>query len=891
MRRTHPFLLILPSVLVASGCLGSVADGSLSVDMAITDVLPANLPSRSGAEVTVLGKNFREGTAVLVDGVQVELVNRRDDGHLSFLAPPHAFGSASLTLRSPAGQEASYRDGLRYYAETLDFGSSPLPVDGDSPRLYAGYPLPETVLVDLDGDGLDDVVSYSMQVSAQGIQIQIDTLFTRDQGRRLEYAQALSFTYPNPSFLPLIRLGDVNGDGRADLLLGKELLLADSTGRLTKQVSLGGDGTRTYAGPSAIGDFDGDGKPELALTSYDSTNWPYPPASLQLQVFRIDSNGRVDKIRTIAEIPTPANFDGGWIDARAALLAADLDHDGIADLVWESADPSTFQTTLHARRGPDFKAADEWSQVVDSLPSSTPNPGYFQLLNATGGPGPDLLLLRHDTSGAGGQEAMLFANAGLGFGPPRAIPALVTGGFTTEPFNRLGAQGLSASWCGSKQLCLIRWANGLPVESSAWSVPGTGTWPTFSFGEFDGFPGPDVLTRSSSGFFAAYGVAHHLGTSRISYALSGEWTLPLKDLLEPDRAEYRFLVPGKFGRQGALAAAFGQKAIFIRAGTAPAMSSQIALDGDSTESIVGASACDVDADGTDDLVLSLRKQGTDSIDHVQVVSVHDQGLSLGQRLILTDRAAYQIRTGQFDRDGYCDLVVSAIKDPSAGIQDALFRGSRTGFVEASLAQYSNGGVFDFDGDGVDDLYGDLWDGDRKVGLKLLINDGGGTFAEHRVANPRGLSISEMAIGRRLDGAVDMVLCALEPGKETLRLWRGRLEGVDTLELLGSSEESVPLTDPGQEPCGLMAGDLNGDGLLDAIASGYALEGYNWTRPLFSDQIQLAGDDRFAPASVAPLQLRDKVSRLLDMNGDRLDDLAYITYDSPPRLGFTFNHSR
>ncbi len=183
-------------------------------------------------------------------------------------------------------------------------------VVGAAPRAVA--------VVDFNGDGLLDLVT------AQQLSDTVSVLLGHGDGT---FAPPQSFAASGDDFTPSsLAVGDVNGDGRADLVINSLFVLEGEGSQLG--VLLGnGDGTfqdpilatpQTGQGDLALGDFDNDGLTDAAVTV---SRLGAPPGEVAL----FFGNGDGTFQAPPQAFPTGGNDPSG-------VAAGDLNGDGLVDL-------------------------------------------------------------------------------------------------------------------------------------------------------------------------------------------------------------------------------------------------------------------------------------------------------------------------------------------------------------------------------------------------------------------------------------------------------------------------------------------------------------------------------------------------------------------------------
>ena len=175
---------------------------------------------------------------------------------------------------------------------------------------------PEAVAVgDLDGDGRTDVALLTSVASDPANDKMVHVFLQNTDGTLKPRVR-----YPVGGRSISIDIGDVNGDGRADVVVGVDDVTNDRIGVLLQNATGTLDAVVAYPTPNAnqvkIGDFNGDGRMDVASLSWGSNG-------TGLDVFLQNETG------TLAPPVTYAVTHGGYDE----LDAGDVNGDGRTDIV------------------------------------------------------------------------------------------------------------------------------------------------------------------------------------------------------------------------------------------------------------------------------------------------------------------------------------------------------------------------------------------------------------------------------------------------------------------------------------------------------------------------------------------------------------------------------
>jgi len=200
-------------------------------------------------------------------------------------------------------------------------GSGTGPGPGDDGWLYPLTVPTDVAIVDLDGDGRRDVLTLEMR----------DTGQANRQGRLLVYRQAANGTFAAPEVTLFgtypwhFAIGDLDGDGAPDVVATDPeasttwVLWQDAAqrGRFEPAIALVSE-TRAY--DAAIGDFNGDGVPDVAV--------PGTTASRAVVRLMYQDPARRGNFLPPVDVPAPG--------PSPHVVAGDLDRDGRTDLVTQA---------------------------------------------------------------------------------------------------------------------------------------------------------------------------------------------------------------------------------------------------------------------------------------------------------------------------------------------------------------------------------------------------------------------------------------------------------------------------------------------------------------------------------------------------------------------------
>jgi hypothetical protein len=771
------------------------------------------------------------------------------------------------------------------------FTAAPSPATGDNPASVA--------VGDFNGDGIPDLAV------ANAVSDTVTILLGNGDGT---FTSAPS---PATGVTPVsVAVGDFNGDGLPDLAVanycGTDSACA-STGMVyegdtgTVTILLGnGDGTfrATATSPStgykpyglAVGDFNGDGIPDVAVTNFNS-------GSITILLGNGDGT-----FGTVANSPT-------GFEEPLALAVADFNGDGIADLAVTGNGPSTillgngdgtFNTAASFPQGgdgvvsdfngdgnPDFALVNGGADLVAIYLTQLTEAVSASITSITPGtPGANLATANYP--GDANYDSSASASIPLYPVPPASTTALAlsSGGapvttvasgsvvtltatvkvsgspITSGQVNfcdataalctdihllgvaQLSSAGTAALKCipgigsHSYKAAFVGTNTDAPSSSSASALAVTGRYPTATTIKQSGSAGNYTLTATVTGSVEKAGLASPTGTVSFLETSNGNAVL------------------------GTAALGTG--------GAAQSWMNSLALADLSLPTFVASG--DFNGDGIPDLAVLNNVSSA----NLTILLGNGDGTFKVAPSPATTASYTAIAVGDFNRDGIPDLALTDYNDNV--VQILLGNGDGT-FQVASSPATGNGpvsiAVGDFNGDGIPDLAVTNVNS-LSLSLTILLGNGDGTFtavaASPAIENSPGYRSADIVVADfNGDGVQDLAVAEYDQGAVIILLG----DGDGTFRVAPSQPPSA-----GQEiyAASLVVGDFNGDGKADlAVAGNCNGCGAGVLTVLLGN-----GDGTFqaaqSPAN-SPLTGATPLSIAVgDFNGDGIPDLATANYD-------------
>ena len=264
-------------------------------------------------------------------------------------------GDCDIVFGTNAQDRLYSNDGTGRFADTT---AARMPVDESDTR--------DLVLGDVDGDGDPDLVLATRGSSGR----RQTGLYLNDGAGTFRNANSQMPADDSNSYA--IALGDVDGDGDMDVVLGNsgqqnQLYLNDGAGTFTDVTATRMPADSDWTTDLALGDVDGDGDPDLVLATAQGQ---------QNRLYLNDGAGTFSDV-TAARLPVDSNY-------TAVVALGDVDGDGDSDLVFGNF----YQDRLYLNDG-----AGSFTDVTAArMPADNTQTADIALVDFDGDGDPDLIL-------------------------------------------------------------------------------------------------------------------------------------------------------------------------------------------------------------------------------------------------------------------------------------------------------------------------------------------------------------------------------------------------------------------------------------------------------------------------------------------------------------------
>jgi hypothetical protein len=655
---------------------------------------------------------------------------------------------------------------------------------------------------------------------------------------------------------------DVNGDGKPDIVTLNNSTFYRSSH--TVNVLLGnGDGTfqparefavSKYASAVAVADVNGDGKPDIVVAEYESSN---------VSVLLGNGDGTFQPAREFAASKY-----------TTSVAVADVNGDGIPDLVTTYFGPPTGNYGSHAPGGVSVLLGNgdgtfqkpKTFPVPDSLTSTISGGTAMVVADVNGDGRPDLVIPAESPSGFA--VSVLLGNGDGTFQKPKT---LTLGGYlfpwiAVADVNGDGKPDLLVN--NSNHISVLLGNGDGTFQKPRTAPPGYGS---MVVADVNGDGKPDVVTCGIGGISVLLGNGD--GTFQKPQTLTlGESTLSQLTVAD---------VNGDGKPDLVVTDGFNHTSVLLGNGDGtfqPPQTPQAFTVGSNPSSVAVA---DVNGDGIPDLVTANFGSPT-----VSVLLGNGDGTFQKPQTIPIDFFPSSVVVADVNGDGKPDLVVTGdLYDISVllGNGDGTFQKPQTFTVGYRLTSVAVA-VADVNGDGKPDLvvtqgYLNTFSGKLyHPGVSVLLGKGDGTFGPPQTFSlgyyPRTVAVVDV----NRDGKPDLVVTVKTdlsnifgpPNSVSVLLGNGdgTFQKPKTLTLPDALPYSVGLT--------MAVADVNGDGKPDiVVAYNDSFDGPGAVGVLLGN-----GDGTFQKPQTFPVGPGPNSVAVADVNGDGIPDLVVGNLGAP-----------
>jgi len=761
-------------------------------------------------------------------------------------------------------------------------------------------------VADVNGDGKPDLVVDNRHSSS------VSVLLGNGNGTFQNQT-----TFATGAYGPMV-VADVNGDGKPDLVIGRgsgvvSVLLGNGDGTFQNHAFFGGGGDSSQRPALAVADVNGDGKADLIVTDRNVPTG-FSNGSNEVAVLLGNGNGTFQ---------SPANFATGA--APSSLAVADVNGDGKPDLIVANEQSNNVSVLLGNGDGT-FQSQTTFA--TGSFPDSVvvadvSGDGKPDLVVANAGSDSVSVLL-----GNGDGTFQSQATLATGSLPSSLAIADLNGNgkpdltYTTESTNSVSVLLHAGNGDFTGQVYTID--NGDPfVQSINRSTPAgpitnaTTVSYTVNFSEPVTGVDPTDFQLALTGTVAAT-LAQVTPVSGAVYTvtvngITGSGTLGLNlvdngnirdlagiGLVQPNApASFQSLTTFATGNNPVSVAVAdvngdGKPDLVVANNARPGSVSVLLANGNGTfqaqttfgtgpDDPVTVAVADVNGDGKPDLVVG----NLTSPSSVSVLLGNGNGTFQTQTTFATFAFPRSVAVADMNGDGKSDLVVVNL----AGVSVLLGNGNGTFQSQTTFPTGSNSysvAVADFNGDGRPDLVVGT-----NSGVSVLLGNGNGTFQNQSTFATGGTPASVALGDVNGDGKPDLVVANYGFGSNSVSVLLGNGNGT-------FQNQTTLATGPG--PVSVAVADVTGDGKPDLITADVV--GNNVSVLLGNGNGTFQNQTTFAtgsfPDSVVVADLSgngkpdlivtamNRVGVLLNAANGNFTGQVYTIVNSPPAINFVIS---
>ena len=681
---------------------------------------------------------------------------------------------------------------------------------------------------------------------------------------------------PTPAFAPAVSsavgsrpnsvaVGDFNGDGRPDLAVANTAsstvsILFDSTAPGESSASFTLAATPTVGSQPvfvAVGDFNGDGKPDLVTANYNGNNVSIllnstPPGASSASFTLAASPGVGAQPYSVAV----GDFNG---DGKPDLAVANYNSNKVS-ILFNSTAPGASSASFTLAASPGVGAQPRSVAVGDFNGDGKPD-----LAVANASSNSVSILLNSTAPGASSASFTLAASPAVGKYPYSVAVADINGD---------GMPDLAVANAGDNTVAILLNGSAPGASSASFTLaasPAVGSQPVaVAVSDLNGDGKPDLATANYGGNAVSV-----LLNSTAPGSASASFTLA-SYAVGSNPASVAVSDFNGDGKPDLAAAIDSSNRVSVLLNTTPAPTAGFALAASAGVSglydPVTTAAGDFNGDGKPDLAVV----GYSNDDLWVLLNSTAPGASSASftPTALTDPGSYptSVAVGDFNGDGRSDLAVANTYSRNVSIyfNNTVPGASSASFTLVASPQAGNNpcavATGDFNGDGKLDLAVANRDGE----VAILFNGtapgaSGASFTLDVSASAFGLELCCVAVGDfNGDGKPDLAVANLDTNTVSILL-NEIAPGSSTASLASPVDLAV-----GSTPRSVTVGDFNGDGRPDlAVANG----GSSAVSVLLNTTAPGAGSASFALGASVPVGVYSSAVAAGDFDGDGRLDLA------------------